>query len=333
MVRETGAGLLATACFTAPLLFAAPAAADEVPGEQVWRFADPEIVESSGLVVTDDHVVTVNDSGDSGRVFVVDRGTGETVGVTRWEGDPVDVEALAPAGRGHVWVADIGDNQRERDTVEVLRVPVGEGDRTVAPERYELAHPDGPSDAEALLSHPRSGRLLVVTKDVLGGTVLAAPRELSPDGPNELREVGTALGLATGGSFLPDARHFVVRNYGRAVVYRWPEVESVGDLALPEQEQGEAIAVAPDGEVLISTEGVRTPLLRVTWPPGLRAAMEASAQGTTSAAPTPGGEPAGEGNPEESPAEALEPEVWPWVLGTLVLVAMVVVLVRSLRPR
>lgn len=52
-------------------------------GQEVWSFADPEIVESSGLVATDDRVLTVNDSGDEGRVFVVDRASGQTVGVTR----------------------------------------------------------------------------------------------------------------------------------------------------------------------------------------------------------------------------------------------------------
>ena len=35
-----------------------------------------------------------------------------------------------------------------------------------------LEYPTGPADAEALLAHPRDGRLVVVTKDVFGGTRL-----------------------------------------------------------------------------------------------------------------------------------------------------------------
>ena len=70
-------------------------------------------------------MVTTNDSGDSGRVFAVDPATGDTVGTTSWSPAPEDVEALAPAGPGHVWVGDIGDNRRARDSVQVLRVPVG----------------------------------------------------------------------------------------------------------------------------------------------------------------------------------------------------------------
>ena len=49
-------------------------------GGAASRFQDPEIVESSGLVVRDGLAVTTNDSGDDGRVFVVDVESGETVG-------------------------------------------------------------------------------------------------------------------------------------------------------------------------------------------------------------------------------------------------------------
>ena len=50
------------------------AARQPVDGRAMFSFADPEIVESSGLVAADDRVWTVNDSGDIGRVFTVDTG-------------------------------------------------------------------------------------------------------------------------------------------------------------------------------------------------------------------------------------------------------------------
>ena len=43
---------------------------------------------------------------------------------------------------------------------------------------YELDYPGGSADAEALLADPRTGRLVVVTKGLVGGQVLVAPREL-----------------------------------------------------------------------------------------------------------------------------------------------------------
>ena len=54
--------------------------------------------------------------------------SGETVGVTGWTADPTDVEALAPAGPGSVWVGDIGDNRGLRDSITVAEVPVQPGD-------------------------------------------------------------------------------------------------------------------------------------------------------------------------------------------------------------
>jgi hypothetical protein len=263
-----------------------------------FRFTDPAITESSGLVDTGGVVVTVNDSGDSGRVFAVDPATGATVGVTSWPGDPVDVEALAPAEGDQVWVADIGDNDRERSEVSVLAVPVGPGDRTAQPTAYRLRYPDGSHDAEALLAHPGTGRLFVATKGLLGGDLYAAPRRLSATATNRLSLVGPVPSVVTDGAFLPDGDAMVLRGYGRATVLRFPSMEPVGTFPLPDQEQGEGLAVAADGGLLLSSEGVEAPVLRVELPVRIRAALEqsgASEPGTESAErgsqPDPGAAP------------------------------------------
>jgi hypothetical protein len=224
-----------------------------------WQ--DPAIVESSGLVVDGGLFVTANDSGDSGRVFTVD-GTGVTVGVTSWAPDPVDVEALAPAGPGEVWVGDIGDNTSSRPSVTVMRVPVGPGDRTVTPPAYTLVYPDGAHDAEALLAAP-DGRLLVVSKDLPAGAVYAAPRRLSSSSPNRLEKVAPAMPLVTDGAFLPDGRHYVLRGYGSATVYAYPGSRPVGSFLLPGQQQGEGIAADAQGWVHVSSEGAHSRVLRV----------------------------------------------------------------------
>jgi hypothetical protein len=252
-----------------PFLLGAAAGSPDTAGTPVLRFGDPDIVESSGLAFTATTqgglVHTVNDSGDSGRVFTVDTATGSTVGVTSWDADPVDVEALAPAGRGHVWVADIGDNRRVRDSVEVLRVPVGPGDRTVTPEAYELVYPDGARDAEALLADPLTGRLHVVTKGVFAGTVYAAPRRLRTDRPNRLVEVAEAPGLVTDATFLPGGGGVVMRTYSSAHLVAYPSWQPVASWELPAQDQGEGIAYAV-GQVLVSTEGARSEVLAVDLP-------------------------------------------------------------------
>lgn len=248
---------------------AGPGAPEE---REAFVLADPDVVESSGLAVLPDGlVVTTNDSGDSGRVFVVDPATGRTVGTTSWGADPEDVEALAPAGPGHVWVGDVGDNRRARDSVEVLRVPVGRGERRVEPETYTLVYPDGARDAEALVADPLTGRLHVVTKGVFGGEVLAAPARLDPSGPNELVVVGEAPGIVTDATTLPGGGAVVLRTYSSAYVVETRSWQVLESWELPAQDQGEGVAVA-GAELLLSTEGARSTVLAVPLPASARTA-------------------------------------------------------------
>ena len=259
------------ACVVAPFLLGAAAGAP-TRDDPAFRFTDPDIVESSGLVTLPDDgvgrlVVTTNDSGDAGRVFIVDASTGSTVGMTSWTPEPTDVEALAPAGPGHVWVGDIGDNQRMRTSIEVLRVPVGRGDRTASPEAYELVYPDGSYDAEALVTHPVTGQLFVITKGVFSGTVYAAPQPLRADRVNRLQEVGEAPGIVTDATFLPGGGGVVMRTYAAAHLAAFPSWQPVSSVDLPQQDQGEGIALA-GRDLLISSEGARSQVLRVDLPPG-----------------------------------------------------------------
>ena len=322
------------------LVVATPAAglatpASPTPGKQEFRFADPAIVEASSLVVQDGLFLTSNDSGDAGRVFAVD-GSGATVGVSHWSERPVDVEALAPAGAGQVWVGDIGDNDGRRSSVEIARVPVGRGDRTVEPTTYRLTYPDGPADAETLLRDPASGRLYIATKSVFGGVLYAVPDTLDASGSNPLRAVGRVLPVATDGAFFPDGRHVIVRSYTTAVVYAWPSLQPVGSLALPRERQGEGIAVADDGAVYVDSEGLRSPVLQVTLPPGIEAAVRSvDSEGPASTPASQGVTPGSSTGPgaEQVADEPLHRDAWPWLAGGLLGLAALVVLLRALRPR
>lgn len=310
------------------------ASAPTDPGVEVFSFRDPEIVESSGIALVDGLVVTTNDSGDSGRLFAVDPDTGETVGVTEWAEDPEDVEALAPAGGDAVWVGDIGDNGESRDSIEVTRVPVGRGERTVDEETYDLVYPDGAANAESLLTDP-AGRLYVATKDVLGGALYAAPRRLAADEPNELEELGPVLPIATDAAFFPDGSHLVVRDYSRAVVYSFPGLDEVGSFPLPDQQQGEGIVVESDKTLLVTSEGQYAPVLRVPLPDDVRRAV--AGDGVPSAKPPSSAAPSGSSGSsvvdDELAEERTERSPWPWLLTGAVALGAVAVLIRSLRPR
>lgn len=323
--------MLAGAAVLAPFAIGLAMGAEPGEGRVVLSFADPEIVESSGLVAAGDRVWTVNDSGDIGRVFTVDTATGRTVGTTYWADGPRDVEALAPAGPGRVWVGDIGDNTASRDSIQVTRVPVGDGDRTVDEETIDLVYPDGPRDAEALLVDPTTGRLHVVTKGVFSGEVYAAPPEMADDAPNELGLEGQVVGLVTDGAFFPDGRHIVLRTYSRATVYTFPELESVGAWDLPLQPQGEGLAVTPDGRLLISSEGAGAEVLAVRVPARIERAM--AGPGATPSPTTSPTVPVDEGTAAQdvltSPADR---DAGPWLVWGVVGVIALGVLWRSLRP-
>lgn len=323
-MRERAVALLVAA----PFVLGLTSGASPDQAHPIFRFQDRAITESSGLVALPGGlVVTVNDSGDSARVFVVDTSTGRTVGVTTWRGEPVDDEALAAAGPGRVWVGDIGDNMTSRDSIRVTLVPVGRGSRAGSLASYELEYPRHRSyDAETLLVEPGTGRLFVVTKSVLGGRIFAAPTHLSADQPNLLRPVADAPGLVTDGAFVPDGDRVVLRDYGRFVELSYPGWRTLTDGLLPVQQQGEGIAVTDDGRFLVSSEGIRQPVYAVADP---LASPPPSATPSPTASPPPVSR-TGQELPEEPPADR-DPRGF--LVGAGVAVVALLVLWRALRPR
>ncbi len=270
---------------------------DAAPALDPVTLTDSRIVESSGLVVLGGGLaVTMNDSGGDAEVFTVDLSTGRTVGTTTWDGDAHDLEALAPASATEVWVGDIGDNGRTRDDVEVTRVPVGRGDRSVAGETFHLTYPDRAQDAEALLSDPATGRLYVVTKNTLGGGIYAAPERLSARKDNVMTKVAAAPPMVTDAAFFPDGKHVLLRDYFRASVLSFPEFDTLATVTLPVQRQGEGLGIGADGRIFLSSEGRDQPLVRIDLPTSAREALAtppgasrgSSATASASAAPAPG---------------------------------------------
>ena len=316
-----------------PFLLGAAAA----PGHQedvVFSFQDKQITESSGLVALGGGLfATINDSGDSARVFTVDD-HGRTVGVTTWPGDAHDVEALAPAGGGEVWVGDIGDNRASRDSVQVTQVPVGRGDRRSEGPVYDLVYPDGSHDAETLLAAP-DGRLYIVTKGVLGGTVYAAPEQLRPDHVNRLTRVARGiLPVATDGAFLPDGRHVLVRGYASAAVYDFPGFTRVAGVRLPDQPQGEGLAVAGDGTIYLSSEGVLSDVLRLPVSGLCTGGSGICARGrTASAQPAPQGGGSASSGEHQPAGRRTDHAWWPWLVGGAVVGLVGWLQLRVIRSR
>jgi hypothetical protein len=320
-------------------------------GDGDFRLKDPRITESSGLATSRAHrhtVWTVNDSGDSARVFAVDTRSGDTVGVHSFGADVWDVEALAIGPDGRMLVGDIGDNTESRSFVRVFwfdEPALGETQGSWA--SWELAYPDGPHDAEALLVDPRSGRLSIVTKGE-PGAVYTAPVRPSRSGVNRLTRVATAPPVVTDGVVLPDGR-VALRGYLRLSLYAADTWRLLAEQTLPLQPQGETIATAPDGgnSVLVGSEGVGSLIRRVelgaagpgpstgpTTPPPTAGATT----GTYAPAVTPTVSPAPSSRADTTPPSARagaaqggregrgeELPAWVWALGTAVVAAALAV--------
>jgi hypothetical protein len=269
----------------------------------VCHFADPEIRESSGIATasrSDAYFWTHNDSGDTARIFAVDR-QGRTLATLRLPGAKnIDWEAIArtrgPGGESVLLLADIGDNNAKRTEISLYRIPeptvapnrTGQTGATGTADRFDLRYPDGPKDCETLLAAP-DGRLYLVTKNLAGSQVFAAPHPLVAGKPNLLHKIGeinfavlptsaralkgqVSRLLATDGAISPDGRRLVVRTYVDAYEWDLPNGDVAAALKtkprhipLPETRQGEGITYTRDGSGFLTTsEGEGAPVYELT---------------------------------------------------------------------
>jgi hypothetical protein len=235
--------------------------------------ADPHITEASGIVASasyDNVLYTHNDSGDIARFFAID-GSCHTRATFVLSGVQArDWEDISRGPGGTLWLGDIGDNSATRTKGILLhRVaeprPTSTGTVRIASVAFRLRYADGPHDAEALLVHPRTGQVLIVTKGFGGGSVYTAQLPLQANAPNVLRQVGhVSVPEVTGGDISPDGSHVVLRNYTAAYEWTVKGDDVAGALkgeptriALPSSPQGEAITYTRDGkDLIVTSEGV-----------------------------------------------------------------------------
>nr|WP_221316232.1 hypothetical protein [Saccharopolyspora gloriosae] len=292
-----------------------------VAPEQRCRISDPNLTELSGLSSDGRYWYAVDDGGSSIRVSLLDRGDCSVRDVWTSETDPYDVEDLALAPDGAVWLADTGDNRRQRSTVALHRL-TEDGDSTL----YRLSYPDGPHDAEAILLD-RAGTPHVVTKEPFGvafvyrpaaalaadATVpwervgsVALPTTDSPDGP--IKGIGTRL--VTGGSVSQDGTMIALRTYTEAYLFHAPDGDVAAalqrppvPLRLPPEPQGEAIAWEPDGTLLTTSEGLQ-PVFALPAAAALLAPAEPEAPPSPE---TPDADPTPQAHPDEDGTADSEP--------------------------
>jgi hypothetical protein len=233
---------------------------------------DPTLDEISGVVVGH-HLRGVlwveEDSGNEAAVYALEP-TGVLVATVAVVGATnQDWEDLAWAD-GHLFVGDIGDNERERSEVQVYAFTeprdrhVSSVEATVLRLRYE----DGPRDAEAMFVDARDDTLYVIEKQSVAreSTVFAvALDDVRAGSVGVLRAVARVpIPTVTAADLGPAG--IVVRNYLVTRVFPWSDDQSVAStldvMSCPVTlGPSEALAQTADGRGLYSIpEGVRPPI-------------------------------------------------------------------------
>jgi len=271
------------------------------PARVVGKLENAAINESSGIVAsrtTPGFYWTHNDSGDGPYIYALDgrggnRGTWRVKGASARDWEDIAAGPGPQAGVSYLYIGDIGDNSARRPDIVVYRVK----EPTIRPsdaaatkrnailtgdaEAIHLRYPDGPQDAEALLVHPLTGDLYIVTKVSFGNPKVfkaAAPRKatgvITLKQIAELNVPGLFGGLITGGDISPDGTRVALCDYlnGYELVLadrhaQFDEIwkRPLKSFDLGKRKQGESIAYRLDGRaVLVTSEGEHSPLNEVS---------------------------------------------------------------------
>lgn len=242
------------------------------PGKPVCTIQDQRLISLSGMGATASGYVVINDytgSSRNDRVFFLDKACKVGSRTVTYAGGARDPEDLAVGKDGTVWVADIGDNDKNRSTIGIWKVPAN-GSQAVL---HRLRYPDNKHDAEALLLDAND-RPIIVTKETGLSHIFVPTGPLVPASANSqgvpLRKVGefkpqrtgTATPLAfigqiqvTGGANSPDRAKVVLRTYSDAYEWDVPDGDVVKAITtgkpritpLPDEPWGESITYSADG--------------------------------------------------------------------------------------
>ncbi len=271
------------------------------PAVKLATLSDPAINESSGIVAsrsTPGLFWTHNDSGDGPFIYAFDT-QGKRRGVWMVNGaSAIDWEDIAagPGPQGNVpylYIGDIGDNDARRTEITVYRIPeprITSADSgsiktkprvTEAAESIRLRYPDGSHDAEALLVHPVTGAIYIITKVALANAVVYEATSLRSGRLNTMKRISDLSlpslfgGIVTGGDISPDGRRMALCDYlqGDEIVLPDPKADvntiwklPIRAFGLGERRQGEAIGYRLDGRAVLATsEGLPTPLIQVRF--------------------------------------------------------------------
>jgi len=261
----------------------------------------PEMDEISGIASsrTNKNILYVhNDSGDTSRFFAISP-NGQLKETFYFKADPknpaanvIDCEDIAVGlgtekGKSYIYLGDIGDNHKARQSISVYRfqepvIDENKAKTTLKTNIIHLKYPDGAHDAETLMVDPVERLLYIVTKREDSVGVYSAPLNASFTGTILLQKRCKIhfkglplLKWVTAGDISADGKQLLLKSYQK--VYYWKRLPGVSvwktlqqnpaELPYTAEKQGEAIGFTPDGKGYYTTsEGKNAPLYHYQTP-------------------------------------------------------------------
>ncbi|HEU4562088.1 MAG TPA: hypothetical protein VFS20_29945 [Longimicrobium sp.] len=218
---------------------------------------------------------THNDSGRQPDIFAV-TAEGRSVGQARVTGarnrDWEDIASgrCPDGGDACLYLADTGNNDNDRKEVSlwVVPEPATTVPSTAPATEYRARFPGEPTDIEAIALLP-DGRIYLVSKGSKGPvTLFRWPTPLRQGHEATLEQVRALAphpeqvgDRVTAASATPDGKWVAVRTYAALAFYRTADLLGGGlpyaqfDLDPIAEPQGEGVALANDGNVVLSSEG------------------------------------------------------------------------------
>jgi len=290
------ASIISTGCGVLP---SGQAAADDERGPYqlpvaAGKLESPDLREASGIAASkcQANVFWVqNDSGDQALIYAINA-TGKHLGGWKVAGasnrDWEDIATVRNGDRCYVLIGEIGDNEHKHERIAVFRVE----EPTVAPENAAssakeplttaesgvsyINYPNEKHDAEALLAHPTSGEVYLVTKSNNSPSHIYKFKPKFEGETQVLEKAGEIAvpaipnGSVTGGDISADGKRLILCDYFAGYELALPEGSTAFDeiwkvrpvrVDLGKRELGEAVAYSADGSFVIAvSEKKHTPV-------------------------------------------------------------------------
>jgi hypothetical protein len=286
------ASIISTGCGVLP---SGQAAADDERGLYekpvvAGKLESPDLREASGIAASKcqpDVFWVQNDSGDQAIIYAINE-TGKHLGAWKVSGannrDWEDIATVKNGDKCYVLIGEIGDNEHKHERIAVFRVE----EPTVTPENATssakeplmtaesavsyINYPNEKHDAEALLAHPTSGEVYLVTKSNNSPSHIYKFKPRFEGETQVLEKVGEIVvpaipnGSVTGGDISSDGKRLMLCDYFAGYELALPEGSTNFDeiwkvrpirVDLGKRELGEAVAYSADGSFVIAVSEKR----------------------------------------------------------------------------